>query len=454
MKLIQIADNCYKGEELSKFKIKENDSEMSDLRFISDSTIQELSSVENKHNQNLLIFPHCLKECKDLDKSGKIFEIKHDKIITNNHLGFIGRGNVQVNITSRFDKADTNYFMHYMLQKVFAINLFDLPTSSNNDSMYDFLLYLFPYYLKKALRQGLYKKYQRIEYNDAKLRGVVDVSRHIRYNIPFNGKIAYSTKEYCYDNNLTQLIRHTIEYIRNHKFGGNKLLQSDTDMKNAVSQILAATPSYNKNNRQKIILNNLKLERHPFYTEYTFLQKLCLRILRREQINYNSETNKSEVYGIVFDGAWLWEEYLATILNNCNYVHSENKTGKNPIYLFDKKYPRYPDFYKKDKSVVLDAKYKRMRNLDGKNEIDRNDMHQIVTYMYITKASKGGFIYPYNCKSDLINHSELGTLNGYAGNVFTYGLKIPQMNEVNKFIEFKDSMLNEENEVINCLNKK
>ena len=35
-------------------------------------------------------------------------------------------------------------------------------------------------------------------------------------NIPFMGKIAYTTREHSYNNNLTQLVRHTIEYIKTH----------------------------------------------------------------------------------------------------------------------------------------------------------------------------------------------------------------------------------------------
>jgi hypothetical protein len=28
---------------------------------------------------------------------------------------------------------------------------------------------------------------------------------------------------------------------------------------------------------------------------------------------------------MVFDGAWLWEEYLFTILKRLDYIHPENK---------------------------------------------------------------------------------------------------------------------------------
>ena len=167
------------------------------------------------------------------------------------------------------------------------------------------------HYLKKAMKQGIFKQYRKCEYNDANVRGVIDIPRHIRYNMPFNGKVAYRTSEYKYDNPVTQLIRHTIESIRRSPIAGN-VLKCDKSTDEVVRTIYDITPSYNANDRQRIINQNLKPVKHPFYTQYTFLQRLCLHILCHKKMSYSSSENK--VYGILFDGAWLWEEYLATIL--------------------------------------------------------------------------------------------------------------------------------------------
>ena len=77
------------------------------------------------------------------------------------------------------------------------------------------MTYLFIFYfLKKALRKGLLQKYTRNEYNNQNVKGTVDIQRHIRINTPFIGKIAYSQREFSYDNYILQLIRHTIEFIK------------------------------------------------------------------------------------------------------------------------------------------------------------------------------------------------------------------------------------------------
>jgi len=299
------------------------------LLSIANCTITDLC----EQNPDLLIFPQSLGEYHDDIENSYIFSL-HDNILrTGNIMGFVGRNDTQLAISSRFteknDKRD--YFLHYMLQKVFSINLFKFDQTSNKENIWDFLLYLFPYYLKKAYLQGIYKTYKREEYNDANVKGMIDVKRHIRVNIPFCGKITYTTREHSYDNAVTQLIRHTIEYIKAHSFGSG-VLTSDTETRDIVSRFCFITQnSYNKNARQKIITANLKPVSHPYFTEYKMLQKICLRILQREKLTFGEE--KDKVYGLLFDGAWLWEKYLNIILKD-DFKFSDNKRKTGGYRLF------------------------------------------------------------------------------------------------------------------------
>ena len=227
-----------------------------------------------------------------------------------NLMGFIGRGDTMLKISSRFDKDSNDFFMHYLLEKVFSINLFNLPYQTSHESIFDFSLFLFPYFLKKAMSQGIYREYVTYNRNDEKLRGVIDISRHIQKNIPFTGKIAYRVREHTSDNPLLELIRHTIEYIREKDFGAS-ILSSDEDMKDSVAAVISATTAYRKSARLNIIIKNLRSRVHPYYSEYEPLRQLCLQILRQEGIKYGEE--KDKVYGVIFDGAWLWEAYLNTV---------------------------------------------------------------------------------------------------------------------------------------------
>jgi 5-methylcytosine-specific restriction endonuclease McrBC regulatory subunit McrC len=179
---------------------------------------------------------------------------------------------------------------------------------------------------------------------------------------------------------------------------GRAILDIDSETSENVSSIIAHTPQYNKGDRNQIIQKNLRSKTHPYYTEYKPLQSLCLQILRMEEIKYGE--SDEEIYGILFDGAWLWEEYVNTILCNQGFYHPENKIGKGAIYLFrderDGKIVnsgrRYPDFYKD--GFVLDAKYKRLGSYDKVSLVDRNDIHQVMAYMSALNANRGGFVAP------------------------------------------------------------
>jgi len=425
MTQLQITDN-------SQHNLKQNELvHKSDLDRIANVKIKDLAL---DGNPNLLVFPQDLNRYGDDISESYIITMRGNEISTGNIMGFVGVNETQLDIKSRFAKGcQYDYFLHYMLQKVFAINLFDIKHSTSQEPIFDFLLYLFPYYLKKAVAQGVFKKYRRFEYNDANIRGPIDVSRHIRQNIPFKGTVAYSTRKHSYDNEVTQLVRHTIEYIRS-KLSGATILNNDSDTKTAVSQIVMATPSYNVRERQRIINQNLRPIQHPYFAAYTDLQKICLQILRHESLKYGQE--KDQVYGILFDGAWLWEEYLNTVLKSIGFNHPENKKHKGGFRMFEKdsyddaisKNSRrlYPDFWKDD--FILDAKYKHLNNGVG-----REDLYQVVTYMFCKQIKKGGYVYPYEKDENPVKY-ELHK-DSYGGNIYVIPVYIPTHDNLQKFIE-------------------
>jgi len=432
------------GKSVSKLKINIDEPfNENDLIFLSNNTIDQLVNKEN-----LLIFPQVLnKEYKDIDGFNKVFELESQgkddyKLTTNNLMGFIGRNNTHLTISSRFYPNSDDYFLHYMLQKVFAINIFDLKHTIEKESVWDFLLYLFPFFLKKALNQGLYKEYKYNEYNDANVKGVIDLSKHIRTNNPFMGKVAYRTREHSFDNKINQLVRHTIEYIQSHKFGSG-ILTNDLDTHNAVSQIVFATPTYEKRSRINIINQNIKPFNHPYFTEYAFLQKICLQILRREGLTYGKEKDKA--YGLLFDGAWLWEEYLNTVLKD-KFIHPENRTGKHPTKLFENFQTIFPDFISKDRSanrtIVADAKYINLAINEYGEEKALSIYYKTITYMYRFNSIKGYLFFPIEKET----FTKTLKIKETIGTLTKVGLAL--QTQCTNYSEFCNEMSKSENEFI------
>lgn len=397
------------------------------LKKLAEPTIAKLSLDDHP---NLLIFPQDLDFYGDKIGDAHIFEVKDNKVVTGNIMGFIGCGNTKVSISSRFANGNNDYFLHYMLRKVFAVNLFDLQFNSDEESIFDFLIYLFPAFLKRAMQQGIYKEYQTRKYNDANVKGRIDVSRHIRQNIPFAGNIAYATREYAQDNHLTQLIRHTIEYIAQHQFAGN-ILSNDEDTTEAVSAICSATPTYQRNERQHVMNQNLRPVSHPYYNEYLPLQQLCLHILRQEEMKYGRDDD--EIYGVLFDGAWLWEEYLNTFLADIGFEHPRNKEGIGHKSLFkDGSGWCYPDFL--SPQMVLDGKYKWY---DDWSKVQTKDLYQVISYMHVLDLGKGGFVVPVDWNT---MRFPTKTLKGIGGEMSIYGMNIcSDTDSFAKYVEYMKS---------------
>ena len=412
--MITIQDNNYQGKVCSLH-------DTTDLLSIGNKPIRQLC-YENEH---LLVFPLSIDDTDDRIGDSTIVDIYAEnensvRIKSGNIMGFVGRKNQQMKIYSRFDNQKHDFFLHYMLQKVFSFNIFKLDFTSSEDNVFEFLVYMFPAMLKKAMRQGVYKEYRRFRHNNANVRGTIDISRHIRENIPFRGTVAYNTREFCFDNSITELIRHTIEYIKTIP-SGDMILSSDKTVEDCIKKIVSYTPSYIHTERIKIIQDNLLPCNHPFYTEYTTLQKLCVQILRQEEIKYGTDDDR--IYGILFDGAWLWEEYLNTLLCEKGFIHPENKLGTGAIYLFEHGGQRFPDFWKQD--IVLDAKYKKLAINGTRLDIERDDVHQIMAYMYRLKASKGGIVCPYDGEKNKIISQNMHK-DSYLGSLSLYALAIPK----------------------------
>lgn len=381
--------------------------------------LSEIILNDNNKN-NIFILKSRLKE---KFKDRKIFEYdKANKCIkTSNIAGFIGINNTSISIKSRFSDTNNDYFLHYMLLKVLNINIVNMHHNIDNEKSFSFLPYLFNFYLKNAYNLGLFKQYVRKEYNDSRVKGSIDFARHIKYNFMENGNVAYNIREHSYDNPLNQLIRHTIEYISDNK--KYAFILDSKDIKEIVKIIRYITPSYSKKNRNIIINKNIKSRIHPYYTAYEPLRKICIKILKNEELKYG--ISKDKVYGILFDVSYLWEEYLNTLLRSLGFIHPNNTYHRNPVQLLNESpnWYCYPDFY--NNTIVLDAKYKK---IDSMEDINSEDRHQIFSYMYILGLKRSLFIHPVaeekECITAPLNSSKNSLLKDCTTGI--YHFQIPQ----------------------------
>ncbi len=377
----KINDNSLEIEDNSPY----NKEDLSEIKNLRDKIVNK--TLGTLANEDVLVFPEFVKDAKDLTKDQMILQRVNDLCRSGNVMGFIGLGDERLIIKSRFSKEGKDFFFQYLLERILDIpNIVDLNTDADQSNLlFNFLLFVFPWYLKESIRKGLFKKYVRNRYNDGNVKGTIDIARHIKLNTPFTGRIAYSQREFSYDNYLMELVRHTIEYIKGKPYGNTILFK----VKDEAKLVVEATPRYKRQDRQKIIEANKKnVLRHAYFREYIALQRLCLLILQHQKHQIGS--GPRQIYGILFDGAWLWEEYVNSLIQD-KFYHPRNKGGTGAQRLFTNNVGLiYPDFISvnSETRIIADAKYKPIDNIGNK------DYLQVLAYMFRFDAKTGYYLYP------------------------------------------------------------
>ena len=429
MKLVKIKDNS-----------TEPSNEFSDIPNIISSILDK--SISELDETGIFVFPNSLKEQEGITTDQFILNKFGQEYRSSNIMGFLGYNEENLIIESRFSEGQQDYFFQYLIENVLKIPyVIDLNTIIDQDNkIIDLFIFIFPYYLKKAMRKGLFKQYTRNEYNNNNIKGTIDIQRHIKNNTPFIGNIAYSQREFSYDNYILHLIRHTIEFIKKRKEGAGVL----NSVRNEVKEIREVTTSYNHMDRNKIIVSNNKRPiRHAYYKEYRELQKLCLTILQRHK--HYIGNGKEKIHGILFDGAWLWEEYIDTLVST-DFYHPKNKGDSGSQRLFSRHLgPKiglvYPDFIGRNQEnrIIADAKYKPIQNIANR------DYLQVLAYMFRFDSKTGYYFYPNHKETrDEVLYLNQGV--SYERNVqmredikvIKLGLSIPK--EVENYKDFSKKM--------------
>lgn len=438
---IEINDNS-----LSTYSIEDN--WLPILSQYASATIPDLSV----NHDDFFSIP--LVDENQLNKKDILFFIENSRIHTTNIGGFIGLKNkeqeyLDIWIKSRFDSSEEQYFVKYMLSKILGIELLEeLRARTSIGGNFDFLIFLFPKYLRLALSQGLFRTYRYIEYNNSTPKGRIDIQRNLAINTPFRGNIAYSFREYTQHNTLMLLIREVIQIIQfNYPF-----IYNNHSFKQDCLIIKDCSSEFGKYSKWHLIELNSRPITNPYFTEYESLRRLCIQILKNEEIEFN-ESSTDEIYGVIYDLSWVWEEYLNVILESSNEIkgkynqsitHSQNRSRVNGISPFEEvNYKWYPDYYIEDK-IVIDAKYKNYSNKEEDSK--RDDYMQIISYMHILNAEKGVIVYPTISNED--KKKEL-KLNGSEDKILEIPLIIPQ--KCNNFKEFSAQIKDSEKKLLEHL---
>lgn len=363
-------------------------------------------------------------------------------------------------IGSRFDEKDNYYFTQYILSKAYnlKVSLFqDMKPQTGKGQFIEFLLiFVFLYQINKAYSKGIYRQYCTFECNDAKLKGKIDIARHIRLNSLFNGKIAYSYREYTISNNVNRLILTAYSWLeKSNKQLMRELTWQYKNIAEYIKNLKNIMQPFSKQEISKVISRDRKKITHSVYRDWENVRKTAIMILRHMGIDIAVE-DEHRTNGILIDMRSVWELYIESILkseSDSSFAY-KIKTQEETKYLFSKtmeiaRIRTDFEFYKDENSdepkLILDAKYKNewqeiACNPNSENKWPREDVFQMLAYMYLLKCDYGGIVCPLKkgkmgrdeegyFQYDLKNRKEI------RGEFFIIPIVIPQVKSQEDFME-------------------
>jgi len=359
----------------------------------------------------------------------------------------------QIEITSRFDDDPQKpYFLTAMILRMMNERTPDMINEirTHDTSLLDYMLvYLFRKRLKEAMRSGCYRTYVRRECNDTRLRGRIDIARHIRLNLgQNNGKIACSYQERTADNALNQLILCAYEYLLRTQRTLTEFLFREQEANAAIRTLKFSVPVVP--DVRSLLMMNLRPIAHPYFADYEALRQICFLILRKEGLNLSGGINPKSL-SLLFSSSEMWEKYLEDIIQrriqetkqdfvleaqyrikfiwgNCRIpdfvLFGRDADGEyQPLMVLDAKHKA--NWYKRfkqdkenmqskthDKLKYEHRKYIRAEEVEEelKNFSTLKDVDTCIKYLVMTGAAHFMILYPSDSDKEVyFNIEEIGT---------------------------------------------
>ena len=313
-----------------------------------------------------------------------------------------------LNIRSRFDASAKSHFLLYVFEQTMASRgkLFsDMELLASEVEIWDLLLMTaFLHQLHDALKKGVFRQYRDYEHNNDRIKGRIDIARHIRMNIPFAGKVAYTSREYSVDNPVNVLILRALHDLdRRHHALLQRLIHRDPLLRQGINLLKSEIPDWQRITNHTAMHNAKRKVAHSVYREYEPLRKTACAVLKQmgatsfQTPDPAEETNPNyRVSGILIDMPKLWEEFL----HNTIFKAYTGQTGgykQEKLGIIGYKRFAEPDFLLQKQGIVLDAKYKAHWGNTLKGEdwgYLRNDTYQIISYALIFDCTYCGVIFP------------------------------------------------------------
>lgn len=365
----------------------------------------------SKARENIVVFEHevlrfdrgekkiTLEQFKALEKyhgnGVPFYKLVYNGVQFNEHVGVLQVGNTLIEVLPKADRnphseKEDKKWRDLLIGMLQVVGSFDIKsTSSSNlkikpNTVLDLYFEMYVNEVEYLLHTGLIKKYRKNEGNVTALKGSLQFSKHIQYNL--------THQERFYVRHTTYDVEHTLHFIL---YKALKLLQqinTNSSLNGRIGALLLNFPEMPDMKVSEATFEKLLYNRkNQHYQKAIEIAKLLL-------LQYHPDISKgrNHVLALMFDMNLLWEQFIYVSLrkNRTDFTKVKAQTSK---YFWKPENGRRtsmkPDIYIEtttDKKIVLDTKWK---NLNGYNP-SPDDLRQMYVYHEYFDAEKVALVYP------------------------------------------------------------
>ncbi len=428
---------------------------------MKNNTIQLFEYEKSKNS-----LPKLVGNVRKLNKSlfrndgetGLLNLISNNRIKAGNYVGIVQMGRQTIEVLPKVlsERAeDSSSFIRknllFMLKYISKLDIkeTDIAGLKKTNDLFEIIIHLFAKNLLELLKKDFVKNYNQYENNNSYLKGKLLIVEQINHNLYNESKFYCRFDIFTENHLLNQIFKATVSKLlkinvsrQTYKLLSNSaFILQDIQTKNITFQDCNKIKFNRLNGKYKTIFN---------------LAKLLLFGNSTELFSLNIDS-----YSIMFDMNKLFEEFIGEFIRrNFKEEIQEIKTPKANKYVFSKpvadKFSRFqlqPDIFirfKNGKILIIDTKYKELKQDKINYGVSQSDIYQMVMYglRYFddnaVKEEKKKIVLLYPQYDFSIN--ELNIELETKENII---IKIKTVNLHNNLLKTKDKLKNELHKILN-----
>jgi 5-methylcytosine-specific restriction enzyme subunit McrC len=321
------------------------------------------------------------------------FSLLHEGVRFNQYVGVIQVGNTTIEVLPKPDRArpDESRWRNVLINMLRSVTGIQASATSSSElklsknSIYDLYIELFIKECERLTRQGLARKYRKVQENQRALRGRLHIPGQIRDNLIHKERFNTEYSSYDYDHLINQVLRETLLVLMQ--------LPIRFDLRSRVKRQLLLFDDISGQNITQHHLDSIHLNRK------TQRYSQALEIARLILLNYHPDISRgaNHVLALMFDMNQLWELFIAKMMKRHLGGRYEVKAQQSNVFwrseITYKKLKPDIILISKDaarEKIIIDTKWKTP---DRSGPSD-HDLRQLFAYNHLFGSTRGILLYP------------------------------------------------------------